>query len=284
MIFLPQQIKEILRKRHISISRRRGQNFLVDSNIQKKIIQAVNPNKDDEILEIGPGLGALTEDLFIKAKKLYAVEKDKALFAFLKERFTSCNNLELIHQDFLLTQLKKLSDVQLKVVGNLPYYVSTPIIAHLFQKNRKKVKDIFITIQDEVGKRYAGEKGTKEYSSISLLVQYFSSPQILFSIPKKAFYPQPKVNSVFMHLKVREEPPVFLEDEEQFFKIVRACFQQRRKTLLNSLSHHVKSISKAQLQEILEKCSIDYHARAEALGVEDFAVIENILHLKGVRL
>ncbi|MBL7085142.1 MAG: ribosomal RNA small subunit methyltransferase A [Candidatus Omnitrophica bacterium] len=274
------EIKDILKREHISISKRRGQNFLVDAWVQRKIVEAIDIKPDDVILEIGPGLGALTENLAQLARRVIAVEKDKALARILKEKLSRHKNLEIIHQDILQFDIGKK---KIKVVGNLPYYITTPIIGYLLEKQREGVKDIFITVQNEVGKRLVAKKGTKDYSAITILTQYFTKPKLLFSIPKRAFYPQPKVDSVFIHLRILKNPSVKVNNQEQFFKIVHSCFQQRRKTILNSLSHQKKA-ERDTIQQALQEAGIDFGARPERLSLDEFAKIEDIFYTKGVRL
>lgn len=278
------EIKDILRREHISISKRRGQNFLVDEWVQRRIIAAIDIKPDDEILEIGPGLGALTEDLAQKASRVFAVEKDKALARVLQERLSGYKNLQIIHQDILQFAIEKFTRKKLQVVGNLPYYITTPIIGYLLEEQREKIKDIFITVQDEVGRRMLSKSGTKNYSALTIFVQYFTKPKILFSIPKRTFYPQPKVDSVFVHLALLKRPKVCVNNQEQFFKIVRGCFQQRRKTILNSLSHQLKRIKKEKIRQILQGENINFQARPEELLLNDFAKIENVFYKRRIRL
>ena len=303
------EIKDILRRERVSISKRRGQNFLVDRWAQKRIIEAIDIKADEEILEIGPGLGALTEDLTRQAMRVIAIEKDRALARILQEMLSGYKNLQIIHQDILQTEIGNLTNKKVKVVGNLPYYITTPIIGYLLEEQRENIKEIFITVQDEVGRRLLAQAGNKDYSAITLLVQYFTKPELLFSIPKKTFYPQPKVNSVFIHLRILKEPPVKVNNPEQFFKIVRACFNQRRKTILNSLTHgigkykntryhcenRIRAIAKRfscklgkpekeRIQQVLKEAGIDFHVRPERLTLREFAAIENAFYKEGVRL
>jgi len=278
------EIKDILRRERVSISKRRGQNFLVEPWIQRKIIDAVDIKADEEVLEIGSGLGALTEDLARQSMRVIAIEKDRALARILQEMLSGYKNLEIIHQDILKTDLGKLCKKKLKVVGNLPYYITTPIIGYLLEEQRERIKEIFITVQEEVGRRLLARAGNKDYSAITLFVQYFTKPELLFSIPKKAFYPQPRVNSVFIRLRILEEPPVKVNNPEQFFKIVRACFNQRRKIILNSLTHKLGKPEKERIQQILKEAGIDFHVRPERLSLDKFAAIENVFYRKGIRL
>ncbi|MBN3038082.1 MAG: 16S rRNA (adenine(1518)-N(6)/adenine(1519)-N(6))-dimethyltransferase RsmA [Candidatus Omnitrophica bacterium] len=284
MILTPAQIKKILKEEKLSISKRRGQNFLVDAYMKDKIIKAIDIKETEDILEIGPGLGALTDDLADKSARVVAIEKDRALAHLLQKNLAKCKNLKVIHEDILETDLADLGRKVFKVVGNLPYYITTPIIIYLLEKERMQVHDIYVTLQEEVGRRLAAKRGTKDYASISVLVQYYTNPKLLFTIPKRAFYPQPKVNSVFVHFSMLVEPPVQVHSEEQFFKIVRACFNQRRKTILNSLFHKLKNIKKDDLHNILRKAGIDSARRPEELSIQEFAIIENIFHTKEVWL
>ncbi len=283
MIYSPTEIKEILKKEGIAISKRRGQNFLVDARAQRRIIDALDLSASDEVLEIGPGLGALTEDLAKHCSHLFAIEKDKGLARIARTALSGYKNLTLIHQDILETNFFGLTNGQLKVVGNLPYYVTTPIVAYLLEEQKKRVKDIFITVQDEVGRRMTAKKGRKDYSSLSILVQYFTKAKILFSVPKRAFYPQPRVNSVFVHLEVLDKPAVEVHKEGQFFRIVRSAFSQRRKTICNALAHALGKFNKQRLAQVLEKAYINSHARAEGLSLDDFAAIEDVFYKEGIR-
>lgn len=289
------EIKDILKSEQISISKRRGQNFLVDQRAQKRIIQALDLLSTDEIIEIGPGLGALTEDLAAQANKVFAVEKDKGLSRILQQRALGYTGLKIIHQDILKFDIGNFTAKRVKVIGNLPYYISTPIIGYLLEQQRQNLKDIFITVQHEVARRLVAREGSKDYSALTILVQYFTEPKILFSIPKKAFYPQPKVDSAFVHLRILKEPRVKTNNPQQFFKIVRACFNQRRKTILNSLTHKPRpfgeamrgklgKMEKVRIQQALTQGGIDVKARPEELSLDEFAAIEQAFHKKGVRL
>jgi len=271
------EIKDILRQEHIFISKRRGQNFLIDQRAQERIIQAIDVKAAEEIVEIGPGLGALTEDLALQANKVFAVEKDKALARILQQRLSRYTNLQIIHQDILKFDIKKSTHKKVKIVGNLPYYITTPIIGYLLEEQRENLKEIFITVQHEVGRRLVAKVDSKDYSSFSIFVQYFTEPEILFSIPKRAFYPQPKVDSVFVHLDILKRPRVKTNNPQQFFNIVRTCFNQRRKTILNSLAHKLGKTEKMRIQQALTQEGIDVGVRPENLSLAEFAEIENIL-------
>jgi 16S rRNA (adenine1518-N6/adenine1519-N6)-dimethyltransferase len=278
------EIKEILKREHLSISRRRGQNFLVDETIRERIITAADVKPDEAVLEIGPGLGALTEELIKKAGYLCAVEKDIGFAAVLQKKFSGSAGLQIVSGDILKFNIERVAEENIKVVGNLPYYISTPILGYLLEDNSDKISEIFITVQDEVGKRMLAHPGCKDYSALSLFIRYFTLPELLFSIPKRAFYPQPGVNSVFIHLAVLKQPPVKANNPQQLFKIIRACFNQRRKTILNSLTHKLGRIEKDRIHRLLQKTGIDLQSRPERLSLEEFAEIEEAFYKGGVRL
>ena len=275
------EIKEILKRERISISKRRGQNFLIDPHMQKRIIEAIDIKPTDEILEIGPGLGALTQYLAEQAGVVFAVEKDRALTRVLSEMLSGYKNLKLIHQDILKTNVAALTQRTMKIVGNLPYYITTPIIGHLLESQRDSLKAIFVTIQEEVGKRMLAQPGSKDYSALTIFVRYFTDARRLFSIPKRAFYPQPKVDSVFVHLRILDKPRVKVNNQQQFFKIVRRCFSQRRKTILNSLAHKLK---KDRIEKALRAEGLDVGLRPETLSIEEFAKIEDIFYKRRIRV
>lgn len=278
------EIKNILRQERLSISKRRGQNFLVERAWQEKIIAASALKKDDAVLEIGPGLGALTEELARQAGWVFAVEKDKALARILQQQLSGYQNLTILHQDILEVEIRKLTTQKIKVIGNLPYYITTPIIGYLLEKQLETITEIFITVQDEVGRRLAAKCGGKDYSSLSVLIQYFSRPKILFSIPKRAFYPQPRVDSVFVRLEILPEPSVKVSDQEQFFKIVHGCFRQRRKTILNSLAHQLSAGRKSEVAQALAEAGLDPGTRPEQLGLDEFAKIKAVFDQRRIKI
>ncbi|UCB57525.1 MAG: ribosomal RNA small subunit methyltransferase A [Candidatus Omnitrophota bacterium] len=278
------EIKTILKEEGLVISKRRGQNFLVDKHIQEKIINAISIKSGDEILEIGPGLGALTEELSKSGAGLKAIEKDRGLVKILRKRLSGYKNVEIISGDILEIDMEKFTRNKLKVVGNLPYYITTPIITYLLEKQRENINDIFITVQREVGERLRAEKNSKDYSAITILIKYFTDCRVLFPIPKRAFYPQPKVDSVFVHLHILKKPSVKVNNQEQFFKIVHSCFNQRRKTIPNSLSHKLPGIEKESIQKMLKDKDIDIKVRPENLSLEEFARIEDAFYKRGHKL
>jgi len=283
--------KKFLREHGIEIKKRLGQNFLIDEGILNRIVEVANLSKDNIVIEIGPGMGILTKKLAEKVKKVLAIEIDENLVKLLKETLKSYPNVEIIHADILKTNLKKLTNSELrtpnpelrtpnselKVVANLPYYITTPIIIHLL-KARKILSDIVVMVQKEVGRRMVAKPRTKDYGALSLLVQYYTRPQITIKVPRSAFLPQPEVDSCVVNLEVREKPAVKVEDEELFFKVVRAAFEQRRKALKNTLSRaRDLKLSKKKVLEILEKADIKPLRRGETLSLEEFARLSNLL-------
>ncbi|MFA7412292.1 MAG: 16S rRNA (adenine(1518)-N(6)/adenine(1519)-N(6))-dimethyltransferase RsmA [Tissierellaceae bacterium] len=271
-LYSPTYIKEILRSYGFKFSKSLGQNFLIDGNIVRKIVEAANVGKEDHVLEIGPGIGTLTEELALRAKKVLAVELDRNLLPILERTLGKYENVEIIQGDILKVDLDKIIDEKLgggpvKVVANLPYYVTTPIIARLIEDNLR-LETIVVMVQKEVAERMAAKAGGKEYGSLSVFVNFYSLPEILLKIPKTVFMPEPKIDSALIKLNLRKDLPDV--DRKQFFKIVRASFSKRRKTILNSLSSYGFDIDKEIIKSSLEAANIDPKVRAENLRVEDF--------------
>jgi len=281
---LPRITKEFLKEHGIRIKKRLGQNFLIDEGILNRIVEVADLGKDDIVIEIGPGMGTLTKKLAEKAQKVLAIELDENLVKLLKETLKSYPNVEIIHADILKINLKELikSKVQspkskVKVVANLPYYITTPIIIHLL-KAREILSNIVVMVQKEVGRRMIAKPRTKNYGALSLLAQYYTKPQIAVKVPRSAFLPQPEVDSCVVNLKVLEKPAVEVKDEELFFKVVRAAFEQRRKALENALSRSRDlRLSKKKVLEILEKADIRPLRRGETLSLEEFARLSSLI-------
>lgn len=250
-----------------------GQNFLRDENIQRKIIGVLGLEASDVVLEIGAGRGELTSLITPKVNKLYALEIDRQLYPLLTERFKVYNNVRIINQDILKFDLAKISGrgFKIKVIGNIPYYISSPIIEHLI-KYRAWISEVFITVQKEFAGRVVAVPGSKEYGSFSCFVQYYAVPKIMFQINKGCFYPSPKVDSCLLRLKFREKPAVCVRDEELFFKVIRAAFNQRRKTLRNSLK---EAIPLPKLERFFFKSKLNPNVRPEELSLKDFASLVN---------
>lgn len=278
-LYSPSYVKEIIDKYNFRFSKSLGQNFLIDGNIVRKICEEGEISKEDDILEIGPGIGTLTEELSYKANKVVAVELDKSLFPILDETLAGCNNVEIVPGDILKIDLPKLfsekfESENIKIVANLPYYITTPIIGRLLEEELD-IDSILVMVQSEVAERMKASPGTKDYGSLSVFVQYYTDPEIVLLVPKTAFMPRPNVDSAVIKLKIRKEK-IELKDRETFFKVVKAAFSQRRKTILNSLSSGLKT-DKATIRAILEKVDIDPKLRAENLTIEDFSKISAIL-------
>lgn len=257
--------------------KRFGENYLIDGNIKDKIISEARPEEGDIILEIGPGLGALTIDLAKSGARIYAVEKDRKIYALLKDiARDDFPNLELSCGDILKFDFKNIaSSKKIKVVGNLPYYITTPILEWLI-KNKDFIESILVTVQKEVAERLTASPGGEYYSSISCFVQYYTKPEYVYTIKRNSFYPSPKVDSSLIRLDVLAKPSVEVSDEELFFRIVRGAFNQRRKSIINSLSRKaVLNISKERLADILRLAGVEPNLRPEVLSLSDFAKIAN---------
>jgi len=255
-----------------------GQNFLIDKSIQKKITSACDLSKEDIVLEIGAGMGDLTEQLVTAAKRVYALEVDRRLFPFLEQKLSAHINCQLVKEGILEFDINKflqnnLVKQKIKVVGNIPYYISSPIIEHLIQY-RANIDTVFITVQKEFGRRINATAGSKEYGSFSCFVQYYAQSKIVFNIKKGSFRPSPKVDSCFLSLKFRQKPPVELRDEELFFKLIRSAFNQRRKTLRNSLADF---ITLGSLETFLDGEGLDRNVRPEDLTLDKFARLSNAI-------
>jgi len=249
-----------------------GQNFLTDKNMQERIIRACGLSDEDVILEIGAGLGDFSARLAACAGKVYALEIDQRLYPGLEQNLSAQNNCKIIKSDILkfeITEFLREEKIKqkIKVIGNIPYYISSPIIERLISY-RKDIAEVFITVQKEFGRRVCAAPGSKEYGSLSCFAQYYARCRILFEINKRCFKPAPKVDSSFLSLRLREEPAVEVEDEAAFFKLIRAAFNQRRKTLRNSLKGLLDA---RELEKVLGNAGINRNARPEDLSLEQFA-------------
>lgn len=254
--------------------KRLGQNFLIDKGVAKRIVDAANLGPHDLVVEIGPGRGALTEGLAKKANRVIAVEIDKGLCQILRERFLeSSDNLRIVEGDILNFDFKGLSKVV--VLGNLPYYITSPIIVHLLE-HKHHLDTILVTVQKEFAQRLCAKSGTKLYSPITCLVQYHTDVSTIFKISRNAFLPRPEVDSCLVRFKILSTPRVSVKDEGIFFRIIRASFNKRRKTILNSLSYADDlAMNKNEWQNLFRRCKIESTRRAETLQLCEFALLSN---------
>jgi 16S rRNA (adenine1518-N6/adenine1519-N6)-dimethyltransferase len=255
-----------------------GQNFLTDKNIQNKILRACDLEEDDVVLEIGAGKGDLAALLAPSVKKVYALEIDQRLYPVLQQTLDAAKNCQIIKSDILKFDLAKfLQDnkikQKIKVIGNIPYYISSPIIEHLIGY-RQVISNVFITVQKEFGRRMQAVPGSKEYGSFSCFVQYYCECKIIFEIKRNSFKPAPNVDSCFLSLKFREEPAVVVQDTAMFFKIIRTAFNQRRKTLRNSLEGF---LPRDKLEQFFDATGINKNIRPEDLSLKQFASLSDLL-------
>jgi len=273
------QLKTLFQKYDFSPLKRFGENYLIDGNVKDKIIIEANAASGDTILEIGPGFGALTFDLAASGADLFAVEKDKKAFAILKDLVKDgLPRLKIFNEDILEYDLKNIfTGNKIKVIGNLPYYITTPVIEYLIG-NREIIESTLIVVQKEVALRLLAPEGSKDRSSISCFVQYYTEPKYLYTIKRTSFYPVPDVDSSLLRLKILQKPAFDVRDEPLFFKIVRGAFNQRRKSIINSLSREaVLDIPKEKLTGILKELKIDPSSRPEDLSLSSFASISNAI-------
>ena len=278
----PQNTIEVLQKYNFVFQKKFGQNFLIDTHVLDKIIAAAEITKDDFVLEIGPGIGTMTQYLACAARKVVAVEIDKALIPILEDTLSDYDNARVINNDVLKVDIAKLAEEEnggkpIKVVANLPYYITTPIIMGLFE-NHVPIKSITVMVQKEVADRMQVGPGTKDYGALSLAVQYYAKPYIVANVPPNCFMPRPKVGSAVIRLERYEEPPVKVKDEKLMFRIIRASFNQRRKTLQNGIANSPElPYSKAQVEKALEKMGLAANVRGESLTLAEFAKLSDII-------
>jgi 16S rRNA (adenine1518-N6/adenine1519-N6)-dimethyltransferase len=278
----PQNTIAVLQKYHFNFQKKFGQNFLIDPHVLDKIIGAAGITKDDMVLEIGPGIGTMTQYLSCAARRVVAVEIDKNLIPILEDTLQGFDNVEVINEDVLKLDLAKLAQEKndgkpLKVVANLPYYITTPIIMGLFE-NQVPVSSITVMVQKEVADRMQAGPGTKDYGALSLAVQYYASPYIAANVPPNCFMPRPKVGSAVICLTRYQKPPIQVEDEKLMFRIIRASFNQRRKTLANGMKNSPElDYTKEQIEGAILSTGQKMNVRGEALTLEEFAQIANYL-------
>lgn len=276
----PKVISEIMKCNDIAFTKSLGQNFLIDENILNKVVAVAEVTKDDYILEVGPGIGALTAALANRAKKVVAIEIDKGIIPVLRKSVEDFDNVEVIEGDVLKVDLAKLAQENFdssdfKVVANLPYYITTPVIMKLLSA-QLPIRVMVFMVQKEVAQRMSALPGSKEYGALSVAVQFYSKARTEFKVPPSAFMPRPKVDSAVVRLKTGK-PPVEVEDTQLFFKVVRLAFLHRRKTLGNALAMGDLGLDRESIRNILTDLGIDPQRRGETLSLQEFAKIVNVL-------
>ena len=278
----PQRTIEVIKKYEFCFQKKFGQNFLIDGHVLDKIIAGAGVTKDDMVLEIGPGIGTMTQYLADAAGKVVAVEIDRNLLPILQETLADYDNVKVIHADVLSLDLEKLVQEEnggrpIKVVANLPYYITTPIIMALFEQH-VPLANVTVMVQKEVAARMKSGPGSKDYGALSLAVQYYAEPYIVANVPCNCFMPRPNVDSAVIRLTRYEEPPVQVKDEKMLFKIIRASFNQRRKTLQNGLNNSSElNFTKDQIAAAIAEAGFSPSVRGEALTLEQFAKLTDIL-------
>lgn len=275
-------IKSILKKYNFRFSKSLGQNFLTDENIPIMITESAKIDETTGVIEIGPGIGTLTAQLAKQAKKVVAIELDRALIPILNETLSEFQNIKIINSDFLKIDLNTLIEEEFKglnvvICANLPYYITTPIIMHIIE-NKIKVKRLIFMVQKEVALRLCAKPNTREYGAITLAINYYTVPSILFDVLNTSFTPIPKVTSTVICLEIREEPPVMVKNEKFLFSVIKASFSQRRKTFSNAVCNTLGiKINKQDINTVLKKFEFNENIRGEVLSLEDFAKISDTL-------
>lgn len=274
---------DIIKKYHFSFKKSLGQNFIIDVNILRNIIQAAGIDKESGVIEIGPGIGSLTEQLAIHADRVVSYEIDQRLLPILEETLHAYDNVTIVNEDILQADVKDdivtyfAKEQPIHVVANLPYYVTTPILLHLLH-SKANITSMTVMMQKEVAERIAAKPNTKAYGSLSIAVQFYSEAKVVMDVPKSVFVPQPNVVSSVLHLQIRQQPIVHVEDEALFFSIVQASFVHRRKTLRNNLIANLQGpFTKEQIEEAFIQTGIDGKRRGESLSIKEFAQLANYL-------
>lgn len=280
----PQKTIEVLQKYHFNFQKKFGQNFLIDTHVLEKIISSADITKDDCVLEIGPGIGTMTQYLAENAREVVAVEIDKMLIPILQDTLSAYDNVSVINQDILKVDISQIVKEKnqgkpIKVVANLPYYITTPIIMGLFESH-VPLKSITIMVQKEVAERMEAGPGSKDYGALSLAVQYYAKPEVVANVPPNCFMPRPGVGSAVIRLSLFEERKISVKDEHKMFALIRASFNQRRKTLVNGLKNAGDlGLEKEKIEAALETLGLDARIRGEALTLEQFARLSDLLFL-----
>lgn len=278
----PKKTIEVLQKYDFVFQKKYGQNFLIDTHVLDKIINAAEITEEDFVLEIGPGIGTMTQYLASRAREVFAVEIDRALIPILEDTLSDFKNVTILNEDILKVDIRKLAEEHnqgkpIKVVANLPYYITTPIIMGLFEE-KVPVESITVMVQKEVADRMQTGPGSKDYGALSLAVQYYASPYIVANVPPNCFMPRPKVGSAVIRLSRHEKSPVEVKDSSLMFRIIRASFNQRRKTLVNGLKNAGDlDFTKEQVEKAVSDCGFPAGVRGEALTLENFADLANRL-------
>ena len=278
----PKKTIEVLQKYDFVFQKKYGQNFLIDTHVLDKIINAAEITEEDFVLDIGPVIGTMTQYLASRAREVFAVEIDRALIPILEDTLSDFKNVTILNEDILKVDIRKLAEEHnqgkpIKVVANLPYYITTPIIMGLFEE-KVPVESITVMVQKEVADRMQTGPGSKDYGALSLAVQYYASPYIVANVPPNCFMPRPKVGSAVIRLSRHEKPPVEVRDSSLMFRIIRASFNQRRKTLVNGLKNAGDlDFTKEQIEKAVSDCGFPAGVRGEALTLENFAALANRL-------
>ena len=272
----------VLKKYGFSFRKKYGQNFLIDESVLEGIIDTAEITKDDFVLEIGPGIGTLTQYLATYAGRVCAVEIDRALLPILEDTLSGWDNVTVLNADILKTDIRAIAEKEnggapLKLCANLPYYITTPILMGLFESGAP-FSQLTVMVQKEVAERMIAEPGSKTYGALSLAVRYYTNPEISFIVEPESFMPRPKVESAIVHMKRHSTPPVSVKDEKMLFDVIRASFNERRKTLQNGIANYAGfSYSKEQVGEALDKCGLERTVRGEKLSLEEFARLADVL-------
>lgn len=285
LLGIPANTIEVLKKYDFKFQKKFGQNFLIDTGVLERIIREAEIGDSDCVLEIGPGIGTMTQYLCESARQVIAVEIDKNLIPILKDTLSSYNNVEIINEDILKVDIKALCDTYnegkpVKIVANLPYYITTPIVMGLLESN-VPVESITIMVQKEVAERMQCAPGSKEYGALSLAVQYYTKPEIVANVPPNCFMPRPNVGSAVIRLTRYNEPPVEVDNAVHMFRLIRASFNQRRKTLANGIANGGLGYSRDRVEEALISMGLTKTVRGETLSLKQFADLSNILGANG---
>ena len=274
--------KAVIEKYNLSIQKKFGQNFLIDDSVLSRTVEAAGVTKEDTVLEIGPGIGTMTQYIAESAGKVIAVEIDRMLIPILADTLSGYDNVKVINEDILKVDIEKIVQEEnggkpIKVVANLPYYITTPILMRLLE-SELPIESITVMVQKEVADRMAEKPGSKDYGALSLAIQYYTEPSMVQIVPPSCFIPQPGVDSAVIHLKCHKNPPVETKDSKFLFSVIRAAFSQRRKTLANGVTNGNLGLSREQVVAALEKLSINPSIRGEKLSLQEFADISNLLY------